>query len=173
MSTSSTAMATGRIVSTPLPPLPAAQRGGRRPPFDRNGGRRSSSVVRLFTPRRYRQIRNGLQFTAFVGMSCLVTVLFLSSIAAAQQTQPALPNLSGTYSCEGDETACGWSGLTFTVTQSGSDLDIKNEKGDVGKAKLTSHISLSAGPIWNMLGTIVSTDNRLIQWSNGTTWRKQ
>ena len=173
MSTASNAMTTGRIVSTPLPPIPAAQRGGRRPPSDRNGGRRSYSVVRMLTPRRYRQIRNCLQFTAFTGMSCLVTVLFLSSIAAAQETIPPLPNLSGTYSCEGDETACGWSGWTFTVTQSGSDLDIKNDKGDVGKAKLTSHISLSVGPTWNMLGTIVSAGNPVIQWSNGTTWRKQ
>ena len=171
MSTAST-MTTGRIVSTPLPSLPTAQRGGRRPPTGRNGGGRYS-VVRMLTPRRYRKIRNSLQFAAFTGMSCLVTVLFLSSIAAAQEALPPLPNLSGTYSCEGDETACGWSGSTFTVTQSGSDLEIKNEKGDVGRAKLTSHISLSAGPIWNMLGTIVSTDNRMIQWSNGTTWRKQ
>jgi hypothetical protein len=102
----------------------------------------------------------------------VTTVLFLTSIAAAQPNLP-LPDLAGTYKCEGDETACGWSGWTFTVTQSDADLEIKNEKGDIGHAKLTSRISLSAGPIWNMLGTIVSADNRVIQWSNGTNWRKQ
>ena len=172
MSPASTTMTSGRIVTKPLPPIPTASRGGRRPPSDRSG-RRSYSIVRIITPRRYRQVRHWLQFTAFAGMSCLVTVLFLSSVAAAQEAMPPLPNLSGTYSCEGDETACGWSGWTFTVTQTGSDLQIKNDKGEVGNAKLTSRISLSAGPIWNMLGTIGSTDNRVIQWSNGTVWRKQ
>ena len=173
MSTASTTMTTGRIEFTPRPAVPTPQRGGRRPPSDRNRRRRAHALVRMLTPRRYRQIRNGVQFCTVAGLTCLTTVLFLSSIAAAQETTPQLPNLSGTYSCEGDETACGWSGWTFTVTQSGSDLEIKNEKGDVGKATLTSRISLSAGPVWNMLGTIVSTDNRVIQWSNGTTWRKQ
>jgi len=172
MSTTTLSKTTGRIVSTPLPAIPTSQRGGRRPPSDSNG-RRRYSLVRMLTPRRYRRIRNSLEFAAFTGMSCLVTILFLSSIATAKGTLPPLPNLSGTYSCEGDETACGWFGWTFSVTQSGTNLDIKNEKGDVGKAKLTSHISLSAGPIWNMLGTIVSPDNRVIQWSNGTNWRKQ
>ena len=105
---------------------------------------------------------------AFVGAAQAQT-----SAAAGHGTNTSLPDLGGTYKCEGDETTCGWSGWTFTVNQSGPNLDIKNEKGDVGHAKLTSHISLSAGPIWNMLGTIVSADNRVIQWSNGTTWRKQ
>ena len=95
-----------------------------------------------------------------------------TSAAWGDGTNSSLPDLSGTYKCEGDETVCGWSGWTFTVTRSGSDLQIRNEKGEVGHAKLTSPISLSAGPIWNMLGTLVSSDNRVIQWSNGTTWRK-
>ena len=59
------------------------------------------------------------------------------------------------------------------MTQSGSDIQIKNDKGDTGNGKLTSNITLAAGPIWNMLGVIASPDNRVIQWSNGTTWRKQ
>jgi len=171
MSTVSNAITSGRIVSTTLPPIPRAQRGGRRPPSDRNGRRRS--LLRVLTPRRYRQIRNWLQFCGVAGMSCLATILLLNSVAAAQEPALPLPNLSGTYSCEGDETTCGWSGWTFTITQTGADLSIRNEKGDVGNAKLTSRITLSAGPIWNMLGTIVSTDNRVIQWSNGTTWRKK
>ena len=174
MSTS-TAIASGRIEFTPRPAVPVPQTGGRRPPSDRNTGFnrfRRYPLVRLLTPRGYRRVRNVAQFCTFAALSCLTTVLFLTSIAAAQPNA-ALPNLAGTYKCEGDETACGWSGGTFTVTQSGSDLEIKNEKGDIGHAKLTSSISLIAGPIWNMLGTIVSPDNRVIQWSNGTTWRKQ
>jgi hypothetical protein len=170
MSTS-TALLRGRIVSTPLPRLPVAQRGGKRPPPGR-GRRRSPALVRLLTPRGYRHMRNWLQFSGVVGLSAAITVALLNSVAYAQSAPPALPNLTGTYKCEGDETACGWSGWTFTVTQKGADLEIKNEKGDIGNAKLTSHISLSLGPTWNMLGVIVSPDNRLIQWSNGTNWRK-
>ena len=173
MSTS-TAITSGRIEFTPRPSVPTPQRGGRRPPSDRDTRNRLRRypLVRLLTPKGYRRVRNGLQFCTIAALTCVTTVLFLTSIAAAQ-TDPPLPNLAGTYKCEGDETACGWSGWTFTLTQSGDALEIKNEKGDVGHAKLTSRISLSAGPIWNMLGTIVSPDNRVIQWSNGTIWRKQ
>ncbi len=163
----------GRIEFTPRHAVPTPQGGGRRPPSNRNKRLHRYPLVRLLTPRGYRRVRNTLQFCTVAGLSCVTTVLFLSSIAAAQPLAGSLPNLAGTYKCGGDETACGWSGWTFTVTQSGADLDIKNEKGDVGRAKLTSRISLSAGPIWNMLGTITSADNREIQWSNGTTWRKQ
>jgi len=95
------------------------------------------------------------------------------SVAGAQLSSPAFPDLTGTYRCEGHESACNWSGTAFTVTQSGADLEIKNDKGDIGNAKLTSNITLTAGPIWNMLGVITSPDNNLIQWSNGTSWRKQ
>jgi len=172
MSTASNTITSGRVEFIPRPAIPTPQRGGRRPPSDRTGKRRSHSLIRMLTPRRYRLIRNALQFCTVAGITCVTTVLFLSSVAAAQEAATPLPNLSGTYKCEGDETACGWSGWTFTVAQTGANVEIKNEKGDVGSAKLTSRISLSAGPVWNMLGTIVSTDNRVIQWSNGTTWRK-
>jgi hypothetical protein len=127
--------------------------------------------VRLLTSTRYRRVRHGLQSAYVAALSCITAVVCFTSIASAQ-TPAALPNLTGTYKCEGDETACGWSGETFIVTQSGAVLDVKNEKGDVGQAKLTSPISISLGPTWNMLGTIVSSDNRVIQWSNGTNWRK-
>jgi hypothetical protein len=171
MSTSP-ALVSGRIVSTPLPRFPITQRGGKRPPYGRGGGRRrSSALVRMLTPRGYRHMRNWLQFSTVVGLSAAITVAVLNSVAYAQ-SPAALPNLAGTYKCEGDETACGWSGWTFTVTQNGANLEVKNEKGDVGHANLTSHISLSLGPTWNMLGVIASPDNRVIQWSNGTSWRK-
>ena len=107
------------------------------------------------------------------GATSLGASLAQTSAAWGDGTNSSLPDLAGTYKCEGDETSCGWSGWTFTVAQTGADLEIKNEKSEVGHAKLTSPISLSAGPIWNMLGTIVSADNRLIQWSNGTNWRRQ
>jgi hypothetical protein len=95
-----------------------------------------------------------------------------ASVASAQPASSSLPDLSGNYRCEGDAKTCDWSGMSLAVMQSGSDLEIKNEKGSVGSAKLTSNATLSAGPIWNMLG-VISPDNNVIQWSNGTTWRKQ
>ncbi len=62
-------------------------------------------------------------------------------------------------------------GQTFTVTQSGNNLDIKNDKGVVGRAEMTSNISLGASAPWNMLGVILP--DGAIQWSNGTKWQKQ
>jgi hypothetical protein len=94
-----------------------------------------------------------------------------ASLANAQQTAAPLPNLSGTYRCDGDSKKCEWSGRTFSVVQEGDTLDVKNDKGDVGEIKLDSDIALSAGPPWNMLGVILP--NKIIQWSNGTNWRKQ
>jgi hypothetical protein len=81
-------------------------------------------------------------------------------------------NLAGTFRCGPDAKACEWSGASFTVTQNGDNLDIKNDKGVVGSARVTSNISISAGPPWNMPGT-VSADGRTIAWSNGTEWKKQ
>src|SRR3954454_24497440 len=104
----------------------------------------------------------------FVLFACAVSALTLLGAAQAAQA----PSLAGTYRCGPDAKACEWSGATFTVTQTGNNLDIKNDKGAVGTATLTSNISLSAGPPWNMLG-VVSADARTIDWSNGTRWSKQ
>ena len=105
-------------------------------------------------------------------MGAALMGLAASAIAGAQAAQTASPNLAGNYRCEPDPSTCQWSGQTFTVTQSGSEFDVKNEKGEAGKVTVTSNISLSAGPPWNMIGVIMP-DNRNIQWSNGTLWRKQ
>ena len=85
--------------------------------------------------------------------------------------QGASPNLSGTYRCTPEPSSCDILGQTFTVTQSGNNLDMKSDKGEVGRGTLTSDISLTAGPPWNMHGTILP--DRTIQWSNGTKWQKQ
>jgi hypothetical protein len=50
-------------------------------------------------------------------------------------------------------------------------LDVKNDKGQIGQVTITSNISMSAGPLWNMLGVILP-DNHTIQWSNGTLWHR-
>jgi len=103
-------------------------------------------------------------------------VLFAAAVSAvvlfgAAQAAPA-PSFTGTYRCGPDAKACQWSGDTFTVTQNGNKLDVKNDKGAEGVVTVTSNVSLSAGPPWNMLGT-VTPDGRTIGWSNGTEWRKQ
>jgi hypothetical protein len=101
-------------------------------------------------------------------MGALATCLFAEN-AGAQSS--AVKNVAGTYRCEPEPVSCQASGQTFTVTQSGTDLELKNDQGLIGRATMTSNISLSAGGPWNMLGVVVP-DGR-IQWSNGTAWRKQ
>ena len=93
-----------------------------------------------------------------------------SALLGAAHAENATPNLAGTYRCEPEPSPCS-SGRTFTVTQSGTQLEFKSDSGTVGHATLTSPVSLSALPPWNSLGVILS-DNRVIQWSNGTQWRK-
>jgi opacity protein-like surface antigen len=104
----------------------------------------------------------------FVLIASAVSAVALLGAAQAAQA----PSLAGTYRCGPDEKACEWSGATFTVTQNGNTLDVKNDKGAEGIVTVTSNISVSAGPPWNMLGT-VAADGRTIDWSNGTQWRKQ
>ena len=93
-------------------------------------------------------------------------------IFGAACAQGAEANLSGSYKCGPDAKACQWSGSAFTITQTGKELEIKNDKGATGTGTLTSEISVSAGPPCNMLG-VISGSNGVIDWSNGTVWRKQ
>ena len=100
------------------------------------------------------------------------SIIFLPALyPGTLLAQGASPNLGGTYRCVPEPSSCQSSGQTFTVTQAGNNLDLKNDKGDVGRGTLTSNISLSAGPPWNMLGVILPDNS--IQWSNGTKWQKQ
>jgi hypothetical protein len=94
-------------------------------------------------------------------------ILILASFGA--HAQGASPNLAGSYRCEAQPSPCD-RGTTFTVTQSGNNLELKSDKGEQVNAKLTSPKTISAGPTWNMLGVVY--DNT-IEWSNGTRWRKQ
>jgi hypothetical protein len=99
-----------------------------------------------------------------------VAVLTIGSSGAAL-AQGAAPNLSGTYRCAPEPSSCQWSGQNFTVAQTGTKLDMKNDKGDDGQALLSSNTTLSVGAPWNMLGVIMPDHS--IQWSNGTIWHKQ
>jgi hypothetical protein len=96
----------------------------------------------------------------------------IALVGYSQASQTANPNLTGMYRCQPEPESCQNSGATFTVTQTGNTLDVKNDKGAIGQGTLTSNISISMGPPWNMLG-VIAPDNRSVQWSNGTTWRKQ
>ena len=118
-----------------------------------------------------RRMRAWMQFFIVLTGTAAVTAVLLSA-ANAQTAAQNLPNMAGTYNCVGDKVTCEWSGKTFVIKQSGADLEVRNEKGEYGQVKMTSAISLSAGPIWNMLGVIVTPDKRVIQWSNGTTWER-
>ena len=99
-------------------------------------------------------------------------MLTSSSIFAGATAQPAAAaNFAGTYRCAPEPSSCRNSGQSFTVTQSGNNLDMKSNDGDFGQAKLTSNTSMSVGGPWNMVGVVLA-DGR-IQWSNGTVWSKQ
>jgi hypothetical protein len=56
-------------------------------------------------------------------------------------------------------------GQTFTITQSGNTAELKSDKGEQVRARVTSPTTLSAGPTWNMLGVV---HGATIEWSNGT-----
>jgi hypothetical protein len=101
-----------------------------------------------------------------------VATLAATSFSGAANAQPAAAtNFAGTYRCAPEPSSCKNSGQSFTVTQSGNNLELKSDDGDFGQGKLTSNISMSVGGPWNMVGVLLS-DGR-IQWSNGTVWSKQ
>ena len=107
------------------------------------------------------------------GKSILIVasaVAFVSSLPQTAWGEGAVPNLAGTYRCEPAPEQCR-SGRIFEVTQSGAYLEFKSDTGVVGQAAFTSNISLSALPPWNSLGVITSPDG-VIEWWNGTVWRK-
>lgn len=107
------------------------------------------------------------------------TLISLSAIAglaalalAGTAYGQAAPNMAGTFRCQADVGSCQASGTTFTVTQTGANIEVKNEKGELGSGTVTSNITISMGPPWNMLG-VISNNNRQVEWSNGTKWMKQ
>lgn len=109
--------------------------------------------------------------TKLITVSLIAGLTGLASPAFAQAQQGAKVNVSGSYRCEPQPSPCQWPGQTLSITQTGTTLDLKNQQGSIAQAKLTSDISLSAGPPWNSLGLIMPDHS--IQWSNGTQWRKQ
>ena len=107
------------------------------------------------------------QYVFIPGFLALTAATFIGLAVAGEQ----VPNLAGTYKCGPDKKACQWSGTTFSVTQKGAALEAKNEKNEIGTGTVTSNVSISMGPPWNMLGTIAG-DAKMIEWTNGTQWKK-
>jgi len=97
----------------------------------------------------------------------IATVLVLASFST--HAQSAALSLAGRYRCEPEPSPC-IRGQTFTITQSGNSAELKSDKGEQVRARITSPTTLSAGPTWNMLGVV---NGGAIEWSNGTRWRKQ
>lgn len=111
-------------------------------------------------------------------LSKLISVTFILALAASTlpgsahaQAQPSTAaNLAGNYRCEPQPSPC-WPGQTIAITQTGSNLELKNDQGTFANGQLTSDITLGGGPPWNALGVVLPDHS--IQWSNGTQWRKR
>jgi hypothetical protein len=103
----------------------------------------------------------------FVSIAAMAGVLSLPGYGFAQG---AASSIAGTYRCQPEPAKC--QSATYTLSQTGTNLQIKGDNGSlIADAKLTSDITISAGPIWNSLGRILP--DRSIEWTNGTKWVRQ
>jgi hypothetical protein len=95
----------------------------------------------------------------------------LAALVPPRQTQAqgGGSNLSGTYRCSPEPAQC--QAPTFSISQTGPVLEIKAENGPIAEGKMTSNMTVSAGPPWNSIGIVLPDGS--IQWSSGTHWRKQ
>jgi len=100
----------------------------------------------------------------------LIAALAVLALAGPVHAQ-GLPNLAGTYRCVPEPSSCRWQGNSLTITQKGATVELNIDKGEFAEGKLTSNISVAAGPPFNAEGRIMS--DRSIEWSNGTKWIKQ
>jgi hypothetical protein len=101
----------------------------------------------------------------------LMAALAAFAFTGLAQAQSGAPNLSGTYRCQPQPASCQWQGQSLTISQSGNTLELKINNDEAAAAKLTSNITISAGPPYNAYGLI--RPDQSIEWSNGTKWLKQ
>jgi hypothetical protein len=109
-----------------------------------------------------------LKNPSFISLIAALSALALVGPAQAQLSEP---NLSGTYRCQPQPSSCKWQGQTLTISQSGPTIELDINKGEFAEGKLTSNITVSAGPPYNADGRIMPDHS--IEWSNGTKWLKQ
>jgi hypothetical protein len=106
----------------------------------------------------------------FLPISIVAMIAALAVPGSGLAQGAAASNVAGTYRCQPEPDKC--QAQTYTLSQTGNNLEIKSAEGGViAAAKLTSNITISAGPTWNSLGRILP--DRSIEWTNGTKWVKQ
>jgi hypothetical protein len=101
----------------------------------------------------------------------LMAALAAFALAGLAEAQSGAPNLSGAYRCQPEPAPCKWQSRTPTISQSGTKLELKIDSNEFAEGKLTSNITVSAGPPYNAEGLI--RPDHSIEWSNGTKWVKQ
>jgi hypothetical protein len=104
-------------------------------------------------------------------MSRMVFALSLLVLPGLAQAQSSAPNLAGTYRCVPEPCSCQWQEQNPTISQTGATVQLNINKGEFTEGKLTSNITVAAGPPFNPLGLI--RPDHSIEWSNGTKWIKQ
>jgi hypothetical protein len=106
-----------------------------------------------------------------VSMPALVFALSFLALPGLAQAQSSAPNLAGTYRCVPEPSSCQWQEQDPTISQTGATVQLNINKGEFAEGKLTSNITVSAGPPFNSEGLI--RPDHSIEWSNGTKWLKQ
>jgi hypothetical protein len=109
-----------------------------------------------------------LKNLSFISMTAALSALALPGLA---QAQSSAPNLAGTYRCVPEPSSCQWQEQNPTIAQTGATVQLNINKGEFAEGKLTSNITVSAGPPFNSEGLI--RPDHSIEWSNGTKWLKQ
>jgi hypothetical protein len=109
-----------------------------------------------------------LKNLSFISMIAALSTLALPGLA---QAQSSAPNLAGTYRCVPQPSSCQWQEQNPTISQTGATVQLNINKGEFADGKLTSNITVSAGPPFNSEGLI--RPDHSIEWSNGTKWLKQ
>jgi hypothetical protein len=122
------------------------------------------------TEARHTNRKEDPMLKTYLSISSMAT-LAAFAFAGLAQAQSSAANLSGTYRCQPQPDPCKWQGQTPTISQSGTKLELKIGNDELANGKLTSNITVSAGPPYNAEG-LVRPDHS-IEWSNGTKWVKQ
>jgi hypothetical protein len=109
-----------------------------------------------------------LKNLSFISMIASLSAFALPGLA---QAQSSAPNLAGTYRCVPEPSSCQWQEPNPTISQTGATLQLNINKDEFAEGKLTSNITVGAGPPFNALGLI--RPDHSIEWSNWTKWIKQ
>ncbi|HEX4013358.1 MAG TPA: hypothetical protein VHX17_05625 [Candidatus Cybelea sp.] len=108
-------------------------------------------------------------------MAAFVSVCVFGTLAAA--LAGTLPNISGTWYAQGDAAK------HCQIQQSGTNVSLSNEVNDRAHGTFTDPSTLSVSwPKWHNSANIgpritytghISSDLRVIHWSNGTYWSRR